>query len=386
MEPRRAAALGIAAVLFVWLGQFLTVRYNYGGNWTGLFCIAPHMPIPEFLKSERLYVFQGSEGFDGQVYHLIAHDPWMRRGSADAIVGPAVFYQRILVPALAWSLALGRDEWIHQAYDAVVLAFIFLGVYWSSQMVARAGLHPAWGLAFVLTPAALTSLDRMTVDVALAAFTVGFVLYAADGPNWKVFAILAGAALTKEQAAPILLAYAVYLITQKRVGSAITAIAAALPMFAWFLYLNRVWPGQAAMLSGMDVPMSGIVRALLHPVEYTMTPFKNAVGITFDYVALAGFLIAVALTLRLAIRRRWNPAASAAYALGMSALTLGNRVLWTTAYNFGRGLTPLFLLVTIEELREQPWLGVAPMVLIDARIGLNFVSQIQGVFHGITGL
>lgn len=77
MNSRRAAAYALAAVLAVWLWQFLTVHYNYGDNWTGLFCIAPHMAVPLFLRSEKLYIFQGSTGFDGQVFHLIAHDPWM---------------------------------------------------------------------------------------------------------------------------------------------------------------------------------------------------------------------------------------------------------------------------------------------------------------------
>jgi hypothetical protein len=386
----RAALLGIIAVLAAWSWQSLTVRYNYGGNWTALFCIAPHMPVPDFLRSENLYIFQGSEGYDGQEYHLIAHDPWFSHGtvegSAGAIVGPAIFYQRILVPALAWLVALGQDRWIHQAYYAVILAFLFLGVYWLSQVVARAGFHSAWGLAFLLTPAAITSLDRMTVDIALAAFTVGFVLFAAGGPNWKVFVVLACAMLTKEQAAPIAAGYALYLLTQKRLLPAIAAAASALPMLAWFLYLKRTLPTQPSMLLLMSlVPLAGVVGAIRHPVEYPMTPFKNAVGVAFDYVALAGFLIALALTVRLAIRRRWNPGASAAYALGISTLALGNRLLWISAYAFGRGLTPLYLLVAIEELSTAPWLGVLPMLLIDGRIGLNFVSQIQGIFHGLTG-
>src|SRR5277367_3420602 len=175
---RRAAVVALAAVSIAWLWQFLTVRYNYGGNWSALFCIAPHMPVPDFLRSEKLYIFQGSAGFDGQEYHLIAHDPWLRRGSADAIIGPAIFYQRIFVPALAWAFALGRDSWIHSAYYAVILAFIFLGTYWSSLLAERSGIHSAWGLAFLLTPATLTSLDRMTVDVAVAACIAGFAFYA----------------------------------------------------------------------------------------------------------------------------------------------------------------------------------------------------------------
>ena len=55
-------------------------------------------------KWKKLVTFFPSPGYDGQVYHLIAHDPWMRRGSAEAIVYPTFRYQRILVPALAWML------------------------------------------------------------------------------------------------------------------------------------------------------------------------------------------------------------------------------------------------------------------------------------------
>src|SRR5271165_2873564 len=113
---RRPSVLAAFAVAILWFCQFVTVRYNYGGNWTGLFCIAPHMPVPSFLSSERLYLFTNTDGYDGQIFHLIAHDPWMTRGSAAAIAGPGFRYQRIFVPALAWMLALGRDQYIHRTY------------------------------------------------------------------------------------------------------------------------------------------------------------------------------------------------------------------------------------------------------------------------------
>ena len=383
---KRAALLGVAAVAIAWLWQFLTVRYNYGGNWTALYCIAPHMPVPDFLRSENLYIFPGSAGFDGQVYHLIAHDPWLRRGSADAIVGPAIFYQRILVPALAWSLALGRDEWIHRAYYAVILACIFLGVYWSSLIAARLGLSPAWGLAFLLTPAALTSIDRMTVDVAVAACVAGFVWYSDQGPSWKIFALLACAALTKEQAVLMIAAYALYVATRKQFAAAIWMAASALPAVAWFLYLKHERPAPPVLTTLSWVPGAGFFDALAHPAVYHMTPFKNAAGVAFNYVAMAGFAIAFALAVRFAWQRRWNPRVSSAYVFAAAALALRNPVLWTSVFDFGRGLTPLFLLLAFEELPAHPWLAALPMLLIDSRISLNFVSQIQGVLHGLTGL
>src|ERR1700733_5741431 len=145
---RKAAILGVIVVAFLWTWQFLTVHYNYGGNWTALFCIRPGMPVPDFLKSEKLYIFQNSAGYDGQVYHLIAHDPWMRKGSVEAIAGASFRYQRIFVPALAWMFALGQDPWIHASYFTVILAFVFLGVYWAAMFAVRVGRSPNWGLLF----------------------------------------------------------------------------------------------------------------------------------------------------------------------------------------------------------------------------------------------
>ncbi len=386
-ESKKAALLAICAVAAAWLWQFLTVHYNYQGNWTALYCIAPHMPVPDFLRSENLYIFpKGSEGFDGQEYHLIAHDPWLRRGSADAIVGPVIFYQRMLVPVLAWTLALGRDAWIHRAYYAVILGFLFLGVYWSSRVAARFGFRPAWGLAFLFTPAAVTSIDRMTVDVAVAALVAGFVWYVKDGPSWKIFALLACAALTKEQAVPMIAAYSLYLATRKRFAAAVWMAGAALPTLAWFLYLEHMRPSAPLLFTMSWVPMAGFFDALAHPAVYRLTPFKNSAGVAFDYVALAGYALALALAARFAWQRRWNPSVAAVYAFAIASMAVRDPVDWTGVYNFGRGLTPLFLLLAFEELPEHPWLAALPMLLIDSRISLNFVSQILGVVSGLTGL
>jgi hypothetical protein len=386
MQSRRAAAFGIAAVLFVWLGQFLTVRYNYGGNWTGLFCIAPHMPVPEFLKSERLYIFHGSSGYDGQVYHLIAHDPWMRRGAPDAILSPTYRYQRILIPALAWCLALGRDASIHRAYFAVILAFVFCGVYWLSRIAALNGLHPAWGLAFVLAPATLISLDRMTVDIALAALTLGFALYAATGPTWKVTAVLVCAGLTRETALTIIAAYALFLITRRRFRDALWAVAAALPAVMWFAYLAHAHPEPSVLAMILSwIPLAGMLDAVLHPVAYALTPWKSAAAVMFDYVALAGIIITLALSIRLAIERRWSAQASAIYALAFPAMFIHFPDFWLNAYGYGRPFTPLILLIALQNI-QRPWIAFIPMFLVDTRIGVNLVPQLLGVFHGITGL
>ena len=240
---RRPAALALAAVLGMWLWQFATVHFNYGGNWTALFNTAPDWPRPAFLASETLYTFpSGSLGYDGQMYHFIAHDPWMRRGAVAAMDDPALRYRRILVPALAWALALGRDSAIHAAYFAVILGFVFLGVYWLARAMVIQGRHPAWGLMFALMPAALVSMDRMTVDVALAALAAGFVLYSDRGPRWKLLLILACAALTRETGLLLTAGYGVFLLSRRRFADLLWTAASALPAMLWYLYVSRHTP------------------------------------------------------------------------------------------------------------------------------------------------
>lgn len=309
---RRPAALALAAVLGVLLWQLATVHFNYAGNWTALFCINPDWPRPPFAVPEKLYTFPGS-GYDGQQYHLIAHDPWMRRGAVTAMDDPPLRYRRILVPALAWALALGRDSGIHTAYLAVILGSVFLGVYWLARAIESRGRHPAWGLMFVIMPASLISMDRMTVDVALAALTAGFVLYCEPRTGWKVLVILACAALTRETGLLLTAGYAVFLLSRRRFADLLWAAATALPAILWYVYVGRHTPPEPPGNFGSLIPMAGWIERVAHPVVYPLTHWQALRAVELDYVALAGVALMLGHAAWLAWTRRWNARAAAIY-------------------------------------------------------------------------
>lgn len=378
---RRPSILAALAVAVLWFCQFATVRYNYGGNWTGLFCIAPHLPVPEFLRAERLYLFQGTEGYDGQLFHLIAHDPWMTRGSADLLGGAAFRYQRIFVPALAWMLALGRDEYVHAAYFAVILGFAFAGVFWLARLAQLRGLHPAWGLAFVVVPATITSLDRMTADIALAALCVGFVLYAEAGSSWRVVAILACAALTRETAVPIVAGYCLFLLTRLQIAKSIAAACALLPAGAWFLYVTHGSAKSEAVAYLSWIPLYGFLERIVHPAVYPLVGWKAGIAVSFDFIALAGVALMLIAIARMAIGARWNAGAAAIYVLAFAVIFLRSRDVWEDAYNFGRVLSPLLLLTFVEEWGTIA--ALAPMAMIDLRISLDLSGQLEGIVRGL---
>jgi hypothetical protein len=152
--------VGVAACLFGW--QALTVRYNYGGNWTALFQMGDLTPLPEELKPGA-YVWRDHAGYEGEEARVVAHDPLNRRGWASYLDEPEERYTRWLMPALAHLVGGGRVERTDAAYLGVFLFFTALGTY---SMVVGFG----WaGLCFAILPSTLIAMDRMTVNVSLAA-------------------------------------------------------------------------------------------------------------------------------------------------------------------------------------------------------------------------
>jgi len=380
---KRPFILAASATAVLWLCQFLTVHYNYGGNWTGLFCIAPHMPVPEFLRSEHYYLFPATDGYDGQIFHLMAHDPWMTRGSAQAIAGAPFRYQRMLVPALAWMLAFGRDEYVHAAYFAVILGFAFAGVFWLARLAQLWGMHPAWGLAFLAVPATITSLDRMTADIALAAFCAAFALYTEMDSPWLVVVILACATLTRETAALIVVGYAAFLFTRGQLARSIAALCALLPAGAWFLYVTHGAAHSEAIGYLRWTPLYGFLERIFHVHTYPFAAGKNIVIVALDFLSLAGVALALVAVVRMAIEKRWSALAAPIYAIAFTVIFLSSRDVWEDAYNFGRVLSPLFFLIFIQYFRPRPILALAPMALIDLRISLNLTYQFLGVVRGL---
>jgi hypothetical protein len=365
----------------MWLWQFATVHFNYGGNWTALFCTAPDWPRPAFLASEDVYTFRGSLGYDGQMYHLIAHDPWMTRGAAAAMDDPALRYRRILVPVLAWTLALGRDSAVHTTYLAVILAFVFLGVYWLARVVVKQGRHPAWGLMFLLMPATLVSMDRMTVDVALAAFTVGFVLYS-DTP-WRVLPILLCAALTRETGLLLTVGYGVFLLSRRRSADLAWTVVSTLPAIFWYGYVSAHAPPRPTVKAtdiASFIPMGGWIERVAHAAVYPLPRLQALVAVELDYVALASVALMLGHAVLLAWSRRWDARAAAIYTFAAAIVFIGSQSVWQDAFSFGRVVTPLMVLLACEDS-----LAFVSMGLVDARIGLNFLKQIIGVAHGLGG-
>ena len=377
--PRAAGAFALAAMLAMLLWQWATVTANYGGNWSALFCTGERRGVPACLASERIYQFQGSEGFDGQLYHYIAHDPLMRNPEITRYVdAPRYRYRRILVPAMAWLLAFGQSRSIDSAYRAVCLLWVGLGVFWTSRLCISLGAHAAYGLAFLFLPAVLVSVDRLVTDGALAALTAGFVLYSAR-PSWKLALVLTAATLTRDTGFLLLAGYGGFLLLERKWGLAARYALCGVPALAWYLYLMAHTAPAPPVLSAA---LSSLAATIANPPAYPPgTPLTLALHAA-DLLVVAGLLFGFVLTAIPAFRGRMRPERLA----GMLFVVLGAFYFPQHVYDSGRVYTPLLLFLAVQALRERSILRLTPWLAVVPRVGMQMAPQILGVLRSAARL
>ncbi|HJZ96388.1 MAG TPA: hypothetical protein VKE70_07765 [Candidatus Solibacter sp.] len=355
------AGLSCAVLGFAW--QALTVHFNYRGNWTALFCHGSQHPLPASLAWEHIYIFPNSGGYDGQSYHYVAHDPLCRTDICKAVPDPRRRYPRILVPGLAYLLALGRQEWIDGAFFAVNLGFLFLGAYWLAQLCKR----PMWAVAYVLVPASIASLDRMVVDLSLASLCLGFAIAVRDRRPVKLWMILAAAALCREAGFLLFVAYAVVELSEKR-WRAVVYATALIPAIMW-----NVWTNAGGF--GAPIPFAGLADAVLHPRQYAFASLATVLVRGLDWVQLAGLVLAMAYGFKEWRRVTKDAIAALAFLWACFAIAIPPGT-YDDPLAGARILTPLMLTQWLAGFR-------LPLLLASPRVYAQLAPQVWGVLRGL---
>ncbi len=371
--------IAAAAVLIAFGWQYAAVRLNYQGSWTALFQVGKQWPLPPELKSESSGLPRDLESYDGVFYHLAAHDPWFSRGFFRFADNSSLRWRRILVPALAHAAALGRDEWIDRCYVAVNLFFIFAGAWWLSRYCVASGAGAACGLAFLLVPSVLVSIDRLTIDTALAALTIGFVVYASEEKYGRSLALVALCPLARETGLSIVAGRAWQHLRGRQWLKLLLTFVAALPCAIWFLFVSRNTPVDST--PWLSFPFAGILRRTLAPVQYPIITLWVALAAVFDYLALIGIWIALGFVALFALQRRFGLLESCIYTFALAVPWLGKADIWEGAYNFGRTLSPLIILLGLLAIRDRNRWLLLPLACVLPRILLQFEAQFRSMIR-----
>ncbi len=385
IQPFRPLAAGLAAVALAFLWQVSTVRYNYGGNWTGLFCTGANQNVPRLPSGEKIFTLPGSFGYDGQFYHYIAHDPLGRSGLADHIDAPRMRYTRILVPGLAYLLAGGQPRLLHAAYFAVILLFVFLGAFWLASLAECHGRPAAWGLLFLVIPATAVSVDRMTVDVALAALWAGFALAWTRDHGRGLWLILALAPLVRETGLALLAAHCLCLVSRRLYARAALSAAAALPFVAWTLY---VWTKYPAYHAGWFVasPLRGLLEASAGLLSSPRVTAVATLAAATNLAAIAGSLLCVALAFRFGLPPLKGAVETGVFlcgGLGALMAAFGSLDVWVHVYGHARLLSPLFLLLAWRAVARRRRSDLAPLALVTPAVCLQLAGDAWRSVRGI---
>ncbi|MGH9614004.1 MAG: hypothetical protein ACRD4P_13080, partial [Bryobacteraceae bacterium] len=291
-----------------------------------------------------------------------------------------------LVPLLAWGAAFGQPDYIDSTFLGTIHALLYLGAWWLSKFCRERGLNAAWGLTFALIPAVLVSIDRSTIDVSLAALSIGFIVAADSGPPWLLYLILICAPLARETGLVLNIAYVIYALTRKSRREALIGAVTTVPWLIWLVYLYaRTTADQSTFAS--FIPFEGLVRRTLHPVVFQTTTHWLRTAALLEYIGVLGIWVAVALTARLASKRRWNLAAISCFVFaGIFAVFLNTPEAWAAAYGFARTMSPLLIWLGLIAIVERSWINLAPLAMTIPRILFQLGPQWHGILHGLKTL
>jgi hypothetical protein len=374
--------------------QAATVHVNYAGNWTGLFRVGSERIVPERL-AHSVVRNAHPRGYDGQYYLFLAHDPFLRSGTAAYLDAPLLRSRRILLPMLAWMIALGRDDLATGAYVLVVAAFIFGGVFWLGSIAVAEGRPAALGLLFLIVPATLVGVDTMTVDVALAALVTCFAWQVKTGHERGVWVTLAAACLVRETGVLLLAAAVLTALWQRDYRRGAWLATAVIPVLCWYGYLMGVLPpamGRAHNFVPRWViprPHLGILERAISPPRYPhLSPVYRKIARLLDRVALGATMAAIILAL--ARLRKTRPAVLrttlALYLLLLLMMT--GRGYWGSPYGYSRPLAPLFVLLLVGDGSTVACCGMAAAAvcaLVDLRVLAEWLSPALNVLRWVAG-
>jgi len=384
LKPRGALAVAAAAALLAMGWSALTVRYNYGGNWTALFCAGSQFSRPPELD-QGVWVFPHSYGYDGQFYRIIAHDPFFQRGWDRYVDAPAKRYRRIAVPLGAWLLAMGRQQWIDPAYIACVWALLFLGTYWTARLARDYGRSEWWGLAYLFIPSTAISIDRMVTDLPLVTLGLGFLYFLHRGkqraacslPAWICAAL---ACLTRETGILFPLAYSAYLLWRRRPRQALAYTGAVLPFAAWSLFV-QVSTSHTEAIAHFPQPFVALLAAFPDPAHYSIHGTLLHVLRSLDYMALCSMLVCWALVFFVR-EPAWKWIGGAFALLGLFMTWQPGMTDFVEAFNYGRQYSPVLLILLLDTLATGRVEMAAPLLPIVVRTGAQFGWQIDHVLRG----
>lgn len=207
----------------------------------------------------------GTQGYDGQFAYYIAVEPDPEIVASRLDV-PAYRYQRILLPALARTLALGQERWIPWALLGINLGAHVGGTWLLVDHLSRRQRSAHYALIYALWAGLLGGVG-LHLHEPLAYALVAAAWFARLKRSWALGAVLLGLSLFAKETTIFFWAAALVVdLIRRRWWSSGWLCAGGLAYGLWQLYLWRAF-GSPGIGSGGDmatpfelVPFIGLAK------------------------------------------------------------------------------------------------------------------------------
>ena len=381
--------LGLAAAVMV-LALGLFVVAHYGWDFSALLLAgerqfadtnAPdfdrettHLFLDEYFHHGAV-VYQGSHGYDGAYYYVIARDP-LQRGASFA---PGFKrnhphrYQRFLYPALVWVLAGGRASAMPLVMFAINVVCVGLTTWAAGAYAKREGFSPAW-----LFPAAanaglvFAAVYNMTFPLCMALIAGAILADRTRGPLWAM-PFWALALLVREHALVVVGGFGLYYLLKRDWRGVVWTALAGAPFLAYQLIirLNSTQAPLGVSKFFLAAPFSGLIDV------FRSLAWGASVGhmvSAFSIVLVAVFVLAAAVYALISLRKGVSPLAIGMLACAALVICAYDEW-WNTFVNAARVNVPIFFLTGLFAARRKDRFGRLLLVLT-AVILLAMIARI----------
>ncbi|MEQ1886330.1 MAG: hypothetical protein ABL967_14795 [Bryobacteraceae bacterium] len=283
------AILLAATVGYQWIYCFSTTNNDL----TGLFFCGAQIPHPPELEHSG-YHYQDSPGYDGQMYRLIAHDPFQTKGYWKYLDDPKLRGGRIFISLVAGIVGGHSVGGVDIAYVVLVdLFLIFGGIFFVLLTEGHCSRWTAIAL-YLAIPAVIASTDRMLLDgPSIAGFLA--VLYLLRESKYRVLvAVLIVLPVIRETNLAIVAGIVLIYLLRGNFRVAVAAGAAALPGIAWLAY-NGTHTPETTIVHQISFPLLPHIRRLFTAADLPLPPFANHAMQAIDVLSMGALLLTFGL-------------------------------------------------------------------------------------------
>jgi len=346
----------ILAVIVGWQALYCTVATQ--GKPSGLFFIGERMHWPVEITRDA-FVYPNTQGYDGQLYRVIAHDPGMR-GAGQTLYGPRYWYRRILIPASAALFGANVDFW----YVAITDLILALGGFCFVRLTAEGCRPIVAAVAYCAIPAVVASTDRMVVDGPMLALSIVAWWCYRERRFVPMLAALAAAVLARETALCVTAGIGLAYLLRRDTRRAFAVAASAIPAVAWWIWIAlRTAP--TSMDRQLSIPLlPQIARLFQANPRAGATPWVNGVLQSLDVVGVLCLLFAFGWVAATLVRdRKVSEETAIILPMAFAALFFSSPVLLSEPYHFLRHASVLIAWVGLRLMRVRPVYGAAYLVV-----------------------